>query len=89
MLASSGVPYLGLLPSPRDKGRTFHELDILFAKNVPARKFATTNIDAFDEADTDRLASRYQRGGSVTVAEEAGFRRPSIAVAVTEYAKHR
>jgi SP family general alpha glucoside:H+ symporter-like MFS transporter len=34
---------------PETKGKTFEELDMLFAQNVPAKKFATYEIDAFDE----------------------------------------
>jgi len=34
---------------PETKGRSFRELDILFERGVPARKFATTVVDAADE----------------------------------------
>lgn len=34
---------------PEPAGRSFAELDLLFARGVSARKFATTNIDVFDE----------------------------------------
>ena len=47
------------------QGRTFHELDILFAKEVPARKFATTNIDEFDEVENTQLVSKYAVDGGV------------------------
>lgn len=60
---------------PETKNRTFHELDILFAKQVPARKFATTDVDAFDEHDNNELAARY------SVAEKT--RRPSFVPSVT------
>lgn len=33
------------LPEPKD--RTYAELDILFARKVPARKFSSTQVDAF------------------------------------------
>jgi hypothetical protein len=59
------------------KGRTFHELDILFAKNVSARKFATTNVDAFDESEANQLAARYS-----AVGVPGG--RPSLAPSVTD-----
>ncbi|KAF2015349.1 maltose permease MAL61 [Aaosphaeria arxii CBS 175.79] len=36
---------------PEPKGRSFAELDLLFEKKVPARKFATTNVDVFHEAN--------------------------------------
>lgn len=32
---------------PEAKGRTYEELDILFAKGVPARKFSKTAVDAY------------------------------------------
>lgn len=32
---------------PEVKGRTYEELDILFANRVPARKFATTTVDPY------------------------------------------
>ncbi|KAF1961259.1 maltose permease MAL61 [Byssothecium circinans] len=35
---------------PEPQGRTFAELDLLFEKGVPARKFASTRIDVFGEA---------------------------------------
>lgn len=34
---------------PETKGRTFEELDILFAKRVPARKFKSYQVDAYSE----------------------------------------
>ncbi|PNP44994.1 hypothetical protein TGAM01_v206311 [Trichoderma gamsii] len=34
---------------PESKGRTYEELDILFARRVSARKFANYRIDAFNE----------------------------------------
>jgi SP family general alpha glucoside:H+ symporter-like MFS transporter len=46
---------------PETKGRTFDELDTLFAKRVPARKFASTDVDAFDEELNDQLATQYAR----------------------------
>lgn len=32
---------------PEPKGRTYAELDVLFEKRVPARKFASTKVDVF------------------------------------------
>lgn len=61
---------------PETKDRTFHELDILFAKQVPARKFATTDVDAFDENDNNALAVRYSVAGQPP-------RRPSYIPSVT------
>lgn len=34
---------------PETKGKTFEELDMLFAQGVAAKKFATYEVDAFDE----------------------------------------
>lgn len=42
---------------PETKGRTFHELDVLFAQGISARKFATTNVDMFNEIEEDQLAA--------------------------------
>lgn len=36
---------------PEMKGRTFEELDILFAKNISARNFAKYRVDAYSEGD--------------------------------------
>lgn len=44
---------------PETKDRSFHELDVLFAKGVPARKFATYQVDPYDEHDNNQLAARY------------------------------
>ena len=41
------------LPEPKD--RTYEELDILFAKKVPARQFSKTQVDAYGEADNVAL----------------------------------
>ncbi|KEF58498.1 uncharacterized protein A1O9_06424 [Exophiala aquamarina CBS 119918] len=61
---------------PETKGRTFHELDILFAKEIPARKFATTNIDEFDEVENTQLASKY-------AVESHAPHRPSFVPSAT------
>jgi SP family general alpha glucoside:H+ symporter-like MFS transporter len=61
---------------PETKGRTFHELDMLFAKQVSARKFATTNVDAFDEAEADQLATKYSVSGQPPP-------RPSLVPSIT------
>ena len=36
---------------PETKGRSFEELDLLFAKKVPARKFKTTSLDIVVEEE--------------------------------------
>lgn len=48
---------------PETKDRTFHELDILFAKKISARKFKSTDVDAFNEHDNNQLAARYSVAG--------------------------
>lgn len=35
---------------PEPSGRTFAEIDLLFERGVPARKFKTTDVNAFDVA---------------------------------------
>lgn len=64
---------------PESKDRTFHELDILFAKGVSARKFATTDVNAFSETEEAQLAEQYSVAGGVP----AGTRRPSYVPSVT------
>ena len=44
---------------PETKGRTFEDLDMLFAKEVPARKFKSYEVDAFDEQETARVARKF------------------------------
>jgi hypothetical protein len=60
---------------PETWNRSFHELDVLFAKKVPARKFATTNVDSFDEHEVNELAQRY------SVADVT--RRPSFVPSIS------
>ncbi|QIW98069.1 hypothetical protein AMS68_003587 [Peltaster fructicola] len=48
---------------PEPRGRTFAELDVLFDRRVSARKFATTEVDAFDET-IDVNAAAYQSTGA-------------------------
>lgn len=48
---------------PETKGRTFEDLDILFAKQVPARQFATTEVDAFEGADPADVARKVSEAG--------------------------
>lgn len=44
---------------PETRKRSYHELNVLFAQKVPAREIASTQTDAFDEHETDRLAQQY------------------------------
>ncbi|RSL86185.1 hypothetical protein CEP52_015894 [Fusarium oligoseptatum] len=43
---------------PETWNRSYHELDILFAKKVPARQFATTVVDPFDTAVIDDITGK-------------------------------
>lgn len=61
---------------PETKDRTFEQLDLLFANRVPARRFASTNVDALElsaaNADAEQLslARKYSLGSAS--ASEAG-----------------
>lgn len=37
---------------PETWNRTYHELDILFAKKIPAKQFASTIVDPLDQSDS-------------------------------------
>jgi SP family general alpha glucoside:H+ symporter-like MFS transporter len=54
---------------PEPRGRTFAELDLLFEQGVSARKFATTNVDVFDETVEGSVIAEYERKQSVVYAE--------------------
>jgi hypothetical protein len=52
--------------------RPFEEIDILFAKEVSPRKFAQTDVNAFDKEETATLAARYSavaRNNSIAPAQ--------------------
>jgi SP family general alpha glucoside:H+ symporter-like MFS transporter len=55
---------------PEPQGRSFAELDLLFERGVSARKFATTNVDVFDENIEGGLMSEYERKLSVVHTEK-------------------
>jgi SP family general alpha glucoside:H+ symporter-like MFS transporter len=42
---------------PEPKGRTYGELDILFERRVPARKFASTNVEELEGVDASDLSA--------------------------------
>jgi MFS transporter, SP family, general alpha glucoside:H+ symporter len=56
---------------PEPQGRTFAELDLLFERGVSARKFATTQIEVFDEAVEGSMMDEYERKLSVVHTEKA------------------
>jgi MFS transporter, SP family, general alpha glucoside:H+ symporter len=47
---------------PEPKGRTYAELDILFDKEVSARKFATTHVDPYEIHSSDSEVKRLNSG---------------------------
>lgn len=49
---------------PEPKGRTYGELEILFARGVPARRFASTKITEFDEQQRPRSPTLAAAGGT-------------------------
>lgn len=61
---------------PEPAGRSFAELDLLFEKKVSARKFASTQVNVFDETDV--------HGGVLDQAEH----KLSISVAHDETPVH-
>jgi MFS transporter, SP family, general alpha glucoside:H+ symporter len=48
---------------PETRGRTFGELDILFAKRVPARKFADYDVSGIEGADVSEVARKVSEAG--------------------------
>ncbi|KIX01687.1 uncharacterized protein Z518_09413 [Rhinocladiella mackenziei CBS 650.93] len=65
---------------PEPAGRSFAELDLLFERQVSARKFATTHVDVFDEVTvhetvegTGTLKLYEEKRGSVMLSEETGL----------------
>ena len=56
---------------PEPQGRTFAELDLLFERGVSARKFATTEVEIFDEAVGGSIMDEYERKLSVVHTEKA------------------
>lgn len=43
---------------PESKGRSFNEMDVLFAKKLSARKFAKYEVNAFDENETAEIIGK-------------------------------
>lgn len=62
---------------PETGNRTNEELDVLFAKNISARTFATTDVNAFDTETTEKLVYKYSVG-------DFNQRRPSLVPSVTK-----
>lgn len=58
---------------PEPMGRSFAELDLLFERNVSARKFASTSVDVFDETIENSTLPDYlaqKEGVDVTTSEK-------------------
>ncbi|KAF3389471.1 Maltose permease MAL61 [Penicillium rolfsii] len=51
---------------PEPRGRSFAELDMLFERGVSARKFATTEVDVFDETIEGRVIDDYRAQKNAT-----------------------
>lgn len=47
---------------PEPRGRTFAELDLLFERKVPARKFAKTQVDVFEERVDGGAVAEIEKG---------------------------
>ncbi|KAF5011296.1 hypothetical protein FDECE_2596 [Fusarium decemcellulare] len=52
---------------PEPNGRTFAELDVLFEKRIPARKFASTDVDVFHESVEEKVMEHYEKVEEVAV----------------------
>lgn len=50
---------------PEPQGRSFAELDLLFERGVSARKFASTNVDVFNET-VDGVTNNHEEKEDVT-----------------------
>jgi len=48
---------------PETRGRTFEELDVLFAKRVPAREFAYYDVSEIDGRDVSEVARKVSEAG--------------------------
>jgi SP family general alpha glucoside:H+ symporter-like MFS transporter len=55
---------------PEPQGRSFAELDLLFERGVSARKFATTNVNVFEENMEGGLVHEYEGKLSVIHTEK-------------------
>ena len=65
----SGACFFSIIYSyyriPQPAGRTFAELDLLFERKVPARKFKSTPVDVFEEDVKGGAVQEYERRLSV------------------------
>ncbi|KAK8079066.1 maltose permease MAL61 [Apiospora phragmitis] len=70
----AGICFLCLVYSyfriPEPTGRSFAELDLLFEKGISARKFATTEINVFEEHVDPATAQKYRDQIAITHMEK-------------------
>ncbi|KAK8112739.1 sugar transporter [Apiospora sp. TS-2023a] len=70
----AGICFLCLVYSyfriPEPTGRSFAELDLLFEKGISARKFATTEINVFEEHVDPAVAQKYRDQIAITHMEK-------------------
>lgn len=57
---------------PEPSGRSFAELDLLFQRGVPARKFATTEVNVFEEDIDGEFMNKYHQQAKPKGADDAG-----------------
>ncbi|KAJ5501166.1 Major facilitator superfamily domain, general substrate transporter [Penicillium expansum] len=62
---------------PEPRGRSFAELDLLFERGVSARKFATTQVDVFDETVEGRVIDDYRAEKNTRIDESQLEKNPS------------
>jgi len=55
---------------PEPRGRSFAELDLLFERGVSARKFATTQVDVFEEHVSGNVVKQYTEKVDIMHAEK-------------------
>jgi len=58
------------LPEPR--GRSYAELDVLFEKKIPARKFDKTEVDVFHEHVEDKVVTQFTQVVDTRASQERG-----------------
>lgn len=60
---------------PEPKGRSFAEMDLLFEQGVSARKFASTQVDVFDETVERHVVADYQTQKTAARADVSELER--------------
>lgn len=57
---------------PEPSGRSFAEIDMLFQRGVSARKFATTEVDVFEEDIDGDVLNNYHKSTKAEHVESSG-----------------